>query len=425
MRNAETAPAVFAAEPPAEAPATRRRPASMRIGFLFNHDQIHQVAHSLPIALALARGGFDGEIVVATTTERLAREVQRLGGGLIGTRIEHVSLGLKGSSAKLAGWLGGVVPAAKVLVYRDNLDFFRSLDVLVVAEKTSLILRKAYGLTRPLLVHTRHGAGDRAIGFDRHSTGFDHVLCSGEKIRERLIQEAGVPASDITVVGYPKFDIAQPSVKLMSGMPERPLVLYNPHPSPHLSSWYKHGRAVLDFFVDNEDYQLIFAPHVMLFERKFVITVDRLRIHRPGRLSERYLRSPNIHIDLGSRASTDMSYTQAADIYLGDVSSQVYEYLYRPRPCLFLNSQRKAWQGDSNYEHWKAGPVIETPGQLAQGLREALSTHAGQYLPVQQQMRARSFDVSDRPASQRAAEALIRFMDRRGLATLSRRGLAA
>jgi hypothetical protein len=29
----------------------------MRIGFLFNHDQVHQVAHSLPIALALARSG--------------------------------------------------------------------------------------------------------------------------------------------------------------------------------------------------------------------------------------------------------------------------------------------------------------------------------------------------------------------------------
>ena len=27
----------------------------MRIGFLFNHDQVHQVAHSLPIALALAK----------------------------------------------------------------------------------------------------------------------------------------------------------------------------------------------------------------------------------------------------------------------------------------------------------------------------------------------------------------------------------
>jgi len=398
----------------------------MRIGFLFNHDQIHQVAHSLPIALALAnRPDFTGEIIIATTNDRMATEVVRLGAPTVGTRIEHVRLGLKPSSARLARLFGSIVPAAKVLVYKDNLDFFRSLDVLLVAEKTSLILRRAYGLTRPLLVHTRHGAGDRAIGFDKHSAGFDHVLCSGEKIRQRLIREAGVPAEDISVVGYPKFDIAKPATQLFGSATRKPVVLYNPHPSPHLSSWYRHGRAVLDFFVDNDDYQLIFAPHVMLFERKFVISIDKLRIDRPGRLDARHLHSPNIHIDLGSPASTDMSYTNAADIYLGDVSSQVYEFMYRPRPCLFLNSHGIAWQADPNFAHWTAGPVIDSPAQLAQGLRLAVDTHANQYLPIQQALCAKSFDITDKPASERAVEALLRLMDKRGLSTQATDDLAA
>ncbi len=225
-----------------------------------------------------------------------------------------------------------------MLIYRDNLEFFESLDVLVVAEKTSLILRKVYRLKQPLIVHTRHGAGDRAIGFDKFSASFDHVMCSGPKIRERLIREAGVAPERISIVGYPKFDIAKAAAKPRADSAARPVVLYNPHPSPHLSSWYKHGRAVLDFFLDNPDYQLIFAPHVMLFERRFVVTVDKFRIDSAGKLAAKYLDSPNIQVDLGSRASTDMTYTQAADIYLGDASSQVYEFLYRPRPCLFLNS---------------------------------------------------------------------------------------
>jgi hypothetical protein len=382
----------------------------MRIGFLFNHDQIHQVAHSLPIALELARGGFDGEIVVATTNDRLAREVRRLGEPLVGTRIEHVELRLQRSSARLARVLGGVLPAARGLVYGDNLDFFRGLDVLVVAEKTTLLLRKRYGLRKPLLVHTRHGAGDRAIGFDRSSADFDFILCSGGKIRDRLIRDAGVPPANICVVGYPKFDIARPAMQWMGAVPTRPVVLYNPHVSPHLSSWYRHGRAVLDFFVDNDDYQLIFAPHVMLFERRFVVTIDRLRVNSAGRLDLRFLRAPNIHVDLGSRACTDMSYTNAADIYLGDVSSQVYEFLYRPRPCLFLNSHGVQWRDNPNYEHWQAGPVIESPRELARGLVEAVASHAPQYLAVQEAMRARSFDPSDKPASRRAAEALLRFI---------------
>ncbi|HTQ37166.1 MAG TPA: hypothetical protein VMH77_09030 [Steroidobacteraceae bacterium] len=382
----------------------------MRVGFLFNHEQIHQVAHSLPIAMALARRGFAGEIIVATTNERLAAEVRRLGEPLVGTHIEHVHLGLRPGTARVSRLLGGLLPAARALVYRDNLDFFRSLDVLVVAEKTSLLLRRLHGLRRPLLVHTRHGAGDRAIGFDKASAEFDHVLCSGSKIRERLIREAGVSPARISVVGYPKFDIAKPTVQLMHALPARPVVLYNPHSSPHLSSWYRHGREVLDFFVDNEDYHLIFAPHVMLFERRFVVSIDRLRIAAAGRLDRRYLRSPNIHIDLGSRACTDMSYTLAADIYLGDASSQVYEYLNRPRPCLFLNSHGRRWLHDPSFGHWLAGPVIESPGELARGLEQAVATHRRQYLQVQQTMCARTFEPSDRPASLRAAEALLRFL---------------
>jgi len=397
----------------------------MRIGFLFNHDQVHQVAHSLPIALALARGGFDGEIIVATTTPRVAREVRRLGGGLLGTRIEHVELALKPASRRIARWTEALLPAAKLLVYRDNLDFFRSLDLLVVAEKTSLLLRRKYGLVRPLLVHTRHGAGDRAIGFDSHSADFDHVLCSGTKIRDRLLRDTGMPAERISVVGYPKFDIARPSLELPQCRPRRPIVLYNPHCSPHLSSWYRHGRAVLDFFLDNDDYQLVFAPHVMLFERRFVLTIDRLRIDRPGRLQQRYLRASNIHIDLGSAACTDMSYTLGADLYLGDVSSQVYEFLHRPRPCLFLDSHGVRWRGNPDFEHWNAGPVITDPAQLAQGLREAMATHATAYLPVQQQMYARSFERGEGTASQRAAAVLVALAGRACATGMRRHSIAA
>lgn len=384
----------------------------MRIGFLFNHDQIHQVAHSLPIAMALADGGFDGEIVVATTTERMKREVLRMGGHRIGRSITHVELDLRGGSKTLSRLLEFALPSRKLLIYGDNLDFFRSLDILVVAEKTSLVLKKIYGLKDLKIVHTRHGAGDRAIGFDKASAGFDHVLCSGPKIKERLLAEAGLSADQVSIVGYPKFDSIAPSLSLFPVQNRKPIVLYNPHCSAHLSSWFRHGRQVLDFFAENDDYQLIFAPHVMLFERKFVLTIDKLRIDRPGHIDERYLRAPNIHIDLGSRASTDMSYTLMADLYLGDVSSQIYEFLLRPRPCLFLNSQGADWQQDANYTHWQAGPVIDSPAHLSDGLKRAFDSHEAEYRAIQERMFAHSFDLTDQPSSQRAADVLATLGDR-------------
>lgn len=343
------------------------RRVAMRIGFLFNHDQIHQVAHSLPIALALARADLGLEIVVATTSRRMTAEVVRLGGGLIGHGVDLVELGLtRRTSQVLAAAAESVAPATKLVVYGDNLDFFRALDMLVVAEKTSLILKTRYGLDHLKIIHTRHGTGDRAIGFDKASAGFDHVLVSGRKIRDRLVSEVGVDPDQISVVGYPKFDFltrGQPTHPLLDD--GRPVVLYNPHVSPHLSSWYEAGRPVLDWLAARDDYHLIFAPHVMLFERPFVVTIDKLRLDRAGRIEERYLRAPNIHIDLGSRASTTMAYTQRADIYLGDVSSQIYEFLLRPRPCVFLNTHRQAWRDDPNYGHWRAGQSSRRPTSWA------------------------------------------------------------
>ena len=386
----------------------------MRIGFLFNHDQIHQVAHSLPIAMALASGGFAGEIIVATTNDRLAAEVQRLAGPMLGSEIQHVRLSLSPRSERIARLLGKVVPAGKLLFYRDNLDFFRSLDMLVVAEKTSLLLKKRYGLDDLFMVHTRHGAGDRAIGFDPASAGFDHVLCSGEKIRRRLIVEAGVDPARISIVGYPKFDMVRQAGRSQSFCRERPITLYNPHCSPHLSSWYRDGRQVLDHFLGHDDQELIFAPHIMLFERPFVLTIDRLSVNRAGRIGQRYLHGDNIHIDLGSRASTDMSYTLLADIYLGDASSQIYEFLLRPRPCIFLNSHGIDWQGDPNFTHWQTGEVISHPRELGPALKRARDLHESHYRPVQESLFAESFDLDGRPSSERAAAVIAGLAERRG-----------
>jgi len=379
----------------------------MKIGFLFNHDQIHQVAHALPIALAMRRYAPEAEILVLTSNSRLTAEVERIMAEQ-GTRVPIEEIGLRRPLTRFAArHLEALFPATKLALYGDNLELFRSFDALVVAEKTSLLLKTRYGLDHLRIIHTRHGAGDRAIGFDRASAGFDQVLVSGPKVRERLIGEAGVDPAKIAMVGYPKFDLApseRPRLPIQAN--GRPTVLYNPHPSPHLSSWYAEGQAVLDFFRRSDRFNLIFAPHVMLFHRKFVATIDRFRIDRPGRVPPAVLAAPNIHVDLGSRASTDMTYTLAADIYLGDVSSQIYEFLYRPRPCIFLDAHQTEWRGDPNYAHWQAGEVIRSAAELGPALDRALA-YPNRYRDVQERLFAQSFDLSVEPSSDRAARAIL------------------
>jgi hypothetical protein len=379
----------------------------MRVGFLFNHDQIHQVAHSLPIALSLARMAPELKLVLATTNRRLRREVLRLAGGSLPPEVEMVSLNTQRGLARV---LEPILPMGKLAVYGDNLDFFRTLEVLVVAEKTSLLLKTRYGLDKLRIVHTRHGAGDRAIGFDPASRKFDHVLASGRKIADRLITEAGVDPTAISIVGYPKFDIVPPPKRLPFQANGKPTVLYNPHGSPHLSSWYAEGRAVLEYFRNNPDYNLIFAPHVMLFARPVTVTIDKFRIAVPGRIPPAIRQAPNIHIDLGSPACTDMTYTNAADIYLGDASSQVYEFLREPRPCIFLDPYRLDQEHDANFAHWRTGEVINSASQLGAALGRAQETHS-RYAPVQNALFEYSFDLTAERSCDRAARAVRQFAD--------------
>jgi hypothetical protein len=388
--------------------------AKTHIGFLFNHDQVHQVAHSLPIALALARQSNAFQITIAVTNDRLRAEVNRViaafGQGL---PLPVTTLRCESSYSRfMIALFDGIVPMAKLALYRDNLEFFRNLDALVVADKTSALLKTRYGLDNLKLIHTRHGAGDRAIGFNKASANFDLVLVAGPKIRDRLVAETALDPSRLEVVGYPKFDVAsRRAVRLPMQSNRRKTVLYNPHVSPHLSSWYRDGLEVLEFFYQSTEYNLIFAPHVMLFERPLAVTVDKLCVRRTGSVPSRYARAPNIHVDRNSRAGTDMTYALAADLYLGDVSSQVYEFLLQPRPCLFINSQGVDYESDPNYAHWKAGEVIASPADLGCALERAWADHPN-YLELQKEMFSQSIDLTEEPSAARAAKAISGFLNR-------------
>ena len=147
----------------------------------------------------------------------------------------------------------------------------------------------------------------------------------------------------------------------------------------------------------------------MLFERKVVISIDKMRLDWPGKIAAKYRDAPNIHVDLGSAASTDMSYTQAADIYLGDVSSQIYEFLIQPRPCAFLNSHGLDHAHDPNFAHWATGPVMDDPSQLSATLAAATVAQS-RFRDVQRQMFQSSIDLTDMPSSYRAVDAVRSFL---------------
>lgn len=380
----------------------------MRIAFLYNHDQVHQLPHSAPILAALARRG-GHELVALTGSARLEAALRHYLGDMVDrVRMQRLEPGrLTRLAMRLAErWL----PARKLLIYRDHLDTFKSFDALVMSEKTSLILKTRYGLDVPL-IHTRHGAGDRAIGYNAESALFDLILCSGPHVRDRLVAEAGVDPDRIRIIGYAKFDLFDaPSVTVPRA--GRRTILYNPHPAPALSSWYAHGNAIVRTLRD-AGYQTLFAPHLMLFERPVVISVEFGNARRVPRLDPDLAADPLVHVDLHSPALADMSYARAADCYVGDASSQVYEFLQRPRPCVFVNSHGVRWQDSPDHAHWQAGPVIDDPADLPAAIEAAFAEHETRWRPVQERLVAERFAPGPPSAGERGATAILDFLAQR------------
>lgn len=397
---------VAALEPQAAQPQAERasrpagRPCRRRVCFPCIA-QIHQTPHSLPIAVQLALRHPDIEVHVAATSEKHLEFIRRYTSRFPAAEIIHELLHVPRivrEGIRLTGCTLGI----RLAELAWNRRYFDSFNALVVPERTSLLLRDI-GVSRPKLVWTHHGAGDRASGFRRGIARFDFVVLAGHKLEQRLL-ELGLIRPGCYVTGvYPKFDW----VRAMPPPPPlfdngRPTVVYIPHFSHKLSSWPVVGHRVLDWFAARDDYNLVFAPHLRLFDPPTA---------RKYRAFEAYQGLPHVRIDLGSEASIDMSYTSGADIYLGDVSSQVTEFLMiRPRPCVFLNPHGFDWQYDPSFRFWRMGEVISGPEDLEDGLRRACARQDERSV-LQQAYVEDTFGADGKPTAHIAADALAAFLE--------------
>ncbi|MGH6781038.1 MAG: hypothetical protein ACREB5_02890, partial [Sphingomonadaceae bacterium] len=350
-----------------------------RICFLFNA-QRHQLLHGVSTALHLARRGDFDVHILSPNAGHIAyarRLIDEMGGAPIHYEIANPPV------LRIARRLKGSANPPKLLTLAMLARRLNRFDAIALPERTSIFLKRL-GVTRPAFIHIDHGAGDRAAGFDRRIAQFDLALMAGEKTRARLQREGLIHEGRHAVVGYPKFEAAD-AARDADWRPfanDKPIVLYNPHFST-LGSWDRFGVAVVEAFADDDRYNLIVAPHVRLLD-------GRRGRERWADLVRRFGQHPNILLDPGSDRSIDMSYTAIADIYLGDVSSQVYEFLRSPKPCLFLDAQGIAWEGDENYAHWHFGPVLRSTADLPDAVDAARANHAD-FAPVQAAAFAETF----------------------------------
>lgn len=371
-----------------------------RVAFLFNA-QAHQILHGITTAEALAVGWRANVDILSASAAHLdlARALTRAESHCL-LRFERIGPRLLHRTADL---LRSAVPPKLLTLaaVRRQLNLY---DAIALPERTSTVMRR-FGVTRPRLIHVDHGAGDRAAGFDPRIARFDFALVAGEKQRRRMLAEGLIRHGAHAVVGYPKFEaidrLRDPHWSPFADA--RPVILYNPHFSAKLGSWPRDGIAIVDAIVRDGRFNLIVAPHIRLCD------TARTRAAVAAALAP-YADRPGVHVDLGSHRSIDMSYTTLADIYVGDVSSQIYEFLRQPGPALFVNSHGHRWRDDPDYAHWHFGPVVDGADRLIEGIDRAIAGH-GNYAPEQRRAFADTFDLRDGQShSHRAAAAIAAFL---------------
>lgn len=356
---------------------------------------VHHVLHLAPVAAEISYRRPDLSVHCICSDEVTASAVETVAAGRqCRLQVTHMRTSLLSRLVVAATGRksAGKGPLLAAIRWRA-----RHARAIFVPERTSAKLR-LMGWRRPL-IHFRHGAGDRAPASESRLRAFDLVVVPGEKDIERAVAR-GVKRERLRAAGYVKLDYLQ--AVQSAGKPlfanARPTVFYNPHFDARTSS-IRMAREVIARFRQQDRYNLVFAPHVRAVEDLSA---------RERRALEALAEPDRIIVDLGSPALFDMRYVLATDLYLGDMSSQLYEFLVRPRPVAFINAHGVDWRGNARYAGWHLGEVADGTAGLLEVIDRAFACHAEK---VALQEQAVAFAFGDfQGATTRAADIVLEFL---------------
>lgn len=247
------------------------------------------------------------------------------------------------------------------LFYKKNSSFFLSQDIVLTTE----LKGSSWLLNSPVkLVWLLHGIISNDNPYFKNWQ-CNIVVSPQVNLEEKLKERTTVAPNTIFYKNaYLKKEIINNYKNTKSLFNnDNPVVVYNPHWDNGLnqSSWFNYGLNILEFFKKNSQFNLIFAPHLLL-DKFYKIKVP-----------QDYIDCPNIIIDLNSPNLTNGAYIGHADFYLGDVSSQFFEFALCNRTIkpIFINCSKMDWKKKPIYSYWGTGSVINDIDELCSAIENA------------------------------------------------------
>ena len=267
--------------------------------------------------------------------------------------------------------------------------------LVVCAEQTSLWLPRIMPFLRWRFIKAAHGAGSMMARRDPRRRAAHRLLVPAQAEKDRLAG-VGIANEKVEVVGYVKSGFAALGQPRRLFTQAKRTVVYAPHWQRHRSSWWAWGRQIVTMLAEQSRFNVILSPHQRLVEK-----APELR----GVL-DAVAGLDHVHVDLDSFSVVDGTYLASADIYLGDTSSQVVEFMTRQRPCVFLNPDAIDWRGSPDHDFWRCGKVVDQLPFVMSALNAAENDH-GAYADVQRRFVADALGDASAAAADRAA-AVIR-----------------
>ncbi|HEC69854.1 MAG TPA: hypothetical protein ENI31_06195 [Candidatus Omnitrophica bacterium] len=319
------------------------KPEPKRIYFCYNQS-IHQIYHSIFIAIELSNIQKDYQAVVLSTSKEASQIIEE--------ELNSIPNNVKFIKIKHPGY-NRINFSINWFVFLCRLRMHKP-QAVVVTDYCDNVFRKL--LLRTFWVYVPHGLANRDFAFEPHIKDYDLVILPGKRDFEEMEKRIG-PINNCKIVGYSKFDYFHYYKLILPKLfnDEKPVVLYNPHFEEKESSFFDQGLDLLKALSDTNKYNIIFMPHP-----------DLARKH--PKLINKALEFPNVV--LVNRPKINLEYMALADLYITDVSSSAFEFLYFNRPIIYFNTKKRP---KNTYPAWRFGKVAEDLESLISEMKRSLN----------------------------------------------------
>ena len=289
--------------------------------------------------------------------------------------------------------------------------------------------RLTYAPKKAFWIQTFHSLCFKKHTFHPLTLEYDLLLLPGEYHKQEFINRLNFSQGDerLKVVGWPRVDDLlrgkynrEDILNNLGLTPSRKTVMYAPTWGGYAKDMSTWGRDLFARWFGHEAEILeLLCSEVKRMGLNFIVKTHHLSVCSSSEeLKEIAKKYEALWVTPGmSNFQTDPNpYLWATDVLISDLSGITMDYMVLDRPIIFIDPDEAldAWREYSIPPSFRAGEIVQTPGQLLAAIEDSIK-HPDRYKDARQDVLSKVFCCLDGNASLRAARAILDFAGAKGI----------